>query len=143
MSEEFKVSYSNVINREDGNNVTKKLANQIMKYTYVNVGNFIRSISDQDLNHLILIGEKCKKEGILTDKDKNDMKEFLLIAFMLKDGEGVCAPVTLESSQWFMNRLFVFLSLEQLSRHRLVKINYDNMSFDTDVDEKTICYRIV
>lgn len=139
----YNVSYENVVNRTDSHPVTTKLAKKIVKDTYINVGNFIKSLSTEDLNSLLKIGEKIIKGGVLTSKDNDDVKDFLLIAVMLKDGEGVEKPLDLESSGWFISRLYAFLGAEAGSRLNLVKVNYDNMTFDTENDDKPLFFRIV
>lgn len=139
----YNVSYANVINRNDSHPVTTRLAKKIVKDTYVNVGKFIRSLTTEELNSLLTIGEKIIKDGVASIKDQNDVKDFLLIAVMLKDGEGVEMTLDLDSSGWFITRLYAFLGAEAGSRLNLVKVNYENMTFDTEGDDKPLFFRIV
>lgn len=142
-SHSYNVSYENVASRTDSHPVTTKLAKKIIKDSYVNVGKFIKSLSTEDLNSLLKIGEKIIKGGVLTSKDSDDVKDFLLISVMLKDGEGVEKSLDLESSGWFISRLYAFLGAEAGARLNLVKVNYENMTFDTDNDDKPLFFRIV
>jgi hypothetical protein len=110
--------------------VTKLLASQIMVNPYLVVGDWIKSLSDSDLNSL--------NELV----DKNEYEDVILIAEMLATGEGLPSAENEKEFQERTSTLAGFLVLESLNRKGLVKVYHENMSFGDDVGDKIIVERI-
>lgn len=110
--------------------VTKLLASQIMVNPYLVVGDWIKSLSDSDLNSL--------NELV----DKNEYEDVILIAEMLATGEGLPSAENEKEFQERTSTLAGFLVLESLNRKGMVKVYHENMSFGDDAGDKIIVERI-
>lgn len=108
--------------------VTRMLAIDMMKNPYMTPSDFIKSLSDEELQNLIEISD---------DEEHERIDEIMLISEMLATGEGL-APANLDMATERVNQFCVFLVLESLFRKGLVKLKYENMSFGEDYKDKII-----
>lgn len=139
----YSVVYSAISSRSDGYTVTNELARHLQKNPYITVGSFMRSLNDEELKHLIAVGDTIKKDGLHSNSDIHHAKEFVLIGSMLVQGEGLDIPINEDTIPQIARRLFAFLNIEYLSRNGLVAVDYNGMSFDPDMDDKIIARKIL
>ncbi len=142
-TENYSVVYKAIVGRKDGYSVTNALARRLQENPYISVSVFLKSLDKRDLEHLIDIGEKIKKEGLSSVKDINDAKEFVMISSMLVQGEGVDIPLNENTIPTIASRFFAFLNLEYLGRMGMVSVCYEHMSFDKDMDDMIIARRVI
>ena len=130
----YVLNYGEIAKSKDMMAMTRLLATDLMNNPYLIVGDYIKGISDSDLD--TLVKEMDKPEG---DQSYDNL---LLIAEMLATGEG-CAPS--ETADQFgdrMTQLVTFLVCESLARKGLIKVFHDNMSFHEDMKDKNIAEKI-
>ena len=126
------INLSLVAKDKNSLSVTRLLARQLMENPYTTVGDFLRGISDSDLQTLI--------HG-LEDGDKL-YADYILISMMLAQAEGVQSPEDDDGFAEQVDRLVMMLSVESLARKGLVRIYHDNLSFGADMDDKIVCEKI-
>lgn len=140
MSEEgtegtFSVVYSKVAESKDMLDVTRLLAFDLIANPYMTVGEFLKNMSDSNLEILLDVIEEDE------DKEGGRYAELLLIAEMLAraegEDEGDIDVLTLRT-----NAFTSFLVIESLARRGLVKIYRENMSFGEDMRDKVIVERL-
>lgn len=129
----YVLNYAEIVKSKDMMAITRMLASDLMHNPYLVVGDWIKSISDAEL------------EAIVKEMDRPDDRQYenlLLISAMLSSGEG-CAPCASEDDFTMrMNQLVSFLVCESLARKGLVKVYHENMSFHEDMQEKIIVERL-
>lgn len=116
--------------------ITKMLALRLLENPYMNVGDYLQSISNGDLDVFIL------KIDQIPEAEGNDLEDLMLIADMLATGEGLDQSQTVEGFHDRLNRLVNLVLLESLKRKGLVKLYYENMSFGEDMEDKQIAEKI-
>lgn len=124
----FNVNFAAVLAQKDFMAVTRMLAADIMSTPYMSVGDFMRKLSDEELQTLLEISE---------DDNHERLDEVLLISEMLAAAEGL-EGATIDTSHERVNQFCIFLVLESLARKDLVKLRYENMSFGEDFKDKII-----
>ena len=132
----YHVNLHKVVEQTEFLAVTRLLAISIMKNPYMRVCDFVKSLSNDDLQILMDVYEEGLSAEIDEDID-NRLEEFILIAEMLALAEGLDGP-TADDTMKRTNQLSVFLTLESLKRKDLIKLHYENMSFGEDFDNKII-----
>lgn len=131
--ETFSIVYNNVIKSKDLMPITRTLAMDLVNSGYMRVGDFLKGLSDNDLQNLMEISDNDESEQFC---------ELLLIAEMLATGEGLNSS---EDEQEFANRMNHFcmlLAIESLYRKGLVKLYRENMSFGEDMGDKIVVEKI-
>lgn len=108
--------------------VTRILAVDMMKNPYITPADFVKSLSDEELQNLLEISD---------DEEHDRIDEIMLISEMLATGEGL-EPANLDVATERVNQFCVFLVLESLFRKGLIKLKYENMSFGEDYKDKII-----
>ena len=116
--------------------ITKMLALRLLENPYMNVGDYLQSLSDGDVDVLIL------KIDQIPEAEGNDLEDLMLIADMLATGEGLDQSQTAEAFHDRLNRLVNLILLESLKRKGFVKLFYENMSFGEDMEDKQIAEKI-
>lgn len=124
----FQVNFANVLAQKDFMAITRMLAADIMSTPYMSVSDFMRKLSDEELDTLGEIAE---------DEEHPRMDELILIAEMLAVAEGL-ESANIDIMHERINQLCIFLALEGLRRAGLVKLHYENMSFGEDFKDKII-----
>jgi hypothetical protein len=124
----LQLNYSKISAHKDFLSVTRMLAIDMTKNPYVTPGDFLKSLSNEELQTLVEISD---------DDEHERMDEIMLISEMLATGEGL-ESATLDIATERVNQFCIFLVLESLSRKNLVKLHYENMSFGEDYKDKII-----
>ena len=131
--ESFTVVYENIIKAKDLMPVTRTLAIDLSASGYMRVGDFLKDLSDTDLDNLLEISE---------DQEREEFSEILLISEMLATGEGLNSAADLEETVNRITHLCVLLACESLFRKGLVKLHRENMSFGADMSNKVIVEKL-
>lgn len=113
--------------------ITKLTASRLMNDGYMIVGDFIKGISDTDLQALIDESEPGSP---------NQMQDLILLAEMLATGEGGEYSQDFDGFSTRANNLLTFLVMESLHRKGLVKVIHENLSFNEDMGDKIVIERI-
>lgn len=125
----YTVNYAEVLKAKDVLSVTKLLATQLMQTPYMTVGDFLRTVADDDLETLI-------------DGNEKHIGDQLLISEMLATAEGLDSSKDFGEFKDRAAQLLGFLIVESLKRKGLVKVYYENMSFDESLGDKIIVEKI-
>lgn len=136
--ESFELNYDKIIQSTEFLAVTRLLAAQLKETPYRKVGDFFKNLSDSDLE---LLTEICEEYHDNKDEDTAHFEEMLLIAEMLAAAEGV-NDRTLDDVMGRTTQMMVFVTLETLSRKKLIKLHHDNMSFGEDAGSKIVAEKI-
>ena len=124
----LQLNYDKIAEHKGFLSITRMLAIDMMKNPYITPADFLKRLSEEELQTLIEISD---------DEEHERMDEVMLISEMLATGEGL-APANLDVATERVNQFCVFLVLETLSRKELVKVKYENMSFGEDYKDKII-----
>ena len=131
--ETFHILYDNVVKAKDLMPITRTLAMDLVNSGYMRVGDFLKSLLDNDLQNLMEISDNDECEQYC---------EILLIAEMLATGEGLESSVDDQQFADRMNQFCILLSIESLQRKGLVKAYRENMSFGEDMGDKIVVEKI-
>lgn len=131
----FIVNCENVAKSKSCLAVTRLLAADLMRNPYMTTGDFLREISDSDLQALI-------KGAEVDDNGEFALDDLLLIAMLLRQAEGLPPMQMDEECRHSLGQLIMFLATESLARKGLVKIYRENMSFGEDMGDKVIVEKI-
>ena len=129
----FHLDYNNIINNKEVLAVTRLLATDLMNKGYIVVGDFLKNLTDADLEALT---------NNMEEDDDNQYHDLILVSEMLATGEG-CEPS--QSDKEFharTNQLVTLLVLESLHRKGFVKLYHENVSFHEDMGDKLIVERL-
>lgn len=129
----YSLNYEEIAKSKDVMAMTRLLATDLMRDGYIKVGDFIKDISDADLQTIV---QQMDREG------EHQYDDLILVAEMLATGEG-CEPS--ESTEMFgrrMEQLMTLLVCESLARKGLVKVHHENMSFHDDMKDKFVVEKI-
>ena len=118
--------------------VTRLLAIDIIKNPYLVVGDFMREISDQDIELLLDIAD---------DEDNCHFEELVLIPEMLAAAEGIPNEYEDEKEMIATARarvaIFItYLTIESLARKDLIIIHRENMSFGDDAGDRVVAEKL-
>lgn len=122
--EGFTINYQKIVDEKSMLSVTRLLAIFMMNNPYIVVGDFLKNISDIDLNILVKI--------IDAGEEHDNFGDLMLLAEMLATGEGLDHG-NLDTIHQRVNQFLLFITCESLSRKGLVKIHHKNMSFGEDM----------
>lgn len=138
MSEDFGgffVNVSEVAKSKDCLAVTRMLAIDLSNHPYLTVGDFLKGLSDNDLQALV--------EGAETEDNGEVMLEdLLLISMMLHQSEGLPPIESDNEATDVLNILINYLVCESLARKGLVKVFHENMSFGADCADKIVVQKL-
>ena len=118
--------------------VTRLLAIDIIKNPYLVVGDFMKEISDQDIELLLDIAD---------DEDNCHFEELVLIPEMLAAAEGIPNEYEDEKEMIATARarvaIFItYLTIESLARKDLIIIHRENMSFGDDAGDRVVAEKL-
>lgn len=131
-NETFSVNYENIVNGKNLLALTKMLAVQLRERPYTTPGDYVRSLSDGDIQMLVE----------LVDREEDEhFAEILLIAEMLAQAEGL-ERATEDVMVERINSMIGFIVVESLARKGMVKVHYENMSFGDDMKSKTLVEKL-
>jgi hypothetical protein len=127
------ISYDRVIKEKDFLPITRTLAMDLSESGYMRPGDFLKTLTDSDVEALLLI----------TENDENPrLAEILLISEMLATGEGLEQSQDADGVKNRMNSFCAFLAIEGLSRKGLVKVYHENISFGEDFGNKIVVEKL-
>jgi len=127
------VAYDKVIKSKDFLPVTRALAMDLSESGYMSPGDFLKNLSDSDVNALLKI----------TDNEENPgLEEILLMSEMLANGEGLGYSKNINEMHVRMNTFCGFLAIEGLRRKGMVKVYHENISFGEEYESKIIVERL-
>jgi predicted house-cleaning noncanonical NTP pyrophosphatase (MazG superfamily) len=124
----LQLNYDKIVKHKQFLSVTRMLAVDIMKNPYMTPADFLKALSNEELETLMEISD---------DDEHERMDEIMLISEMLATAEGLPAA-NLDVATERVNQFCVFLVLESLSRKELVNVKYENMSFGEDYKDAII-----
>jgi predicted house-cleaning noncanonical NTP pyrophosphatase (MazG superfamily) len=124
----LQLNYDKIVKHKEFLSVTRMLAVDIMKNPYMTPADFLKALSNEELETLMEISD---------DDEHERMDEIMLISEMLATAEGLPAA-NLDVATERVNQFCVFLVLESLSRKELVNVKYENMSFGEDYKDAII-----
>jgi hypothetical protein len=128
----FALAYENIIKSKGLMPLTRALALDLTAQGYMSVGDFLKSLSDSDVQNLLKISENNKSE---------QFSEIVLIAEMLAAGEGL-ALEGVDTTTARVNQFCMLIVIESLARKGLVKVFHENMSFGDEMGDKTIVEKL-
>lgn len=132
-NQKFTVNYAMIVKEKSLLSITRFLATEMMKNPYVTVGDFLKDISEGDLETL--------NEIVEAGENHPNFSDLLLIAEMLATGEGLEAG-TLDITYERINQFLVLIACECLSRKGLVKVYHNNMSFGEDMKNAIVVEKL-
>lgn len=135
---DLQINFEKIIEDRRMLSVTRLLAAHMCYNPYLTVGDFVKSLSDEDLGKLMDIAEEMESDDL---ENSRHLEELILITEMLVRAEGLMTPDSgvLVSR---VNAFATFLALEGLSRKGLVKLYHDHMSFGEDMGQKILVEKI-
>jgi hypothetical protein len=128
----FALAYENIIKSKSLMPLTRTLALDLTTQGYMSVGDFLKSLSDSDVQNLLNISENNKSE---------QFSEIVLITEMLAAGEGL-ALEGVDTTTARVNQFCMLIVIESLARKGLVKVFHENMSFGDEMGDKTIVEKL-
>ena len=131
--ESFTINYSNIVSEKSLLSVTRMLAADMTKNPYVTVGDFLKHMSDGDLEHLMDI--------IDAGEEHKNFEDLMLLAAMLSEGEGLPCK-SIDDYQKCTNMFMTYLAIESLYRKGLIKVHHENISFGDDMSHKCIAEKL-
>jgi hypothetical protein len=129
----FTLVYDNIIKSKGLMPVTRTLAFDLTESGYMSVGDFLKTLSDYDVENLLKISE---------DQECEQFSEIALIAEMLASGEGLNAFKDIDTFSDRIQQFCAFIVIESLARKGLVKAYHANMSFGDDMGDKIIVEKL-
>jgi len=113
---------------------TRLLAANLMENPYHTVGNFFKKLSDEQLSHLSYLSEISDSED---QSESAQVDELVILTLMLLQAEGTL----ISTEDEFMDAVGMFKMMiagTSLNRKGLIRVNYENMSFNTDAQDKIV-----
>lgn len=131
--EGFLVNYDRIAHEKSLLSVTRLLAVQMSKNPYITVGDFLKELSDGDLDTLL--------EIIDDGEDNKNFGDLMLLAEMLATGEGL-EHGNIDLLHARVNQFLMYVACESLDRKGLAKVHHKNMSFGEDMKDAIIVEKI-
>jgi hypothetical protein len=115
--------------------LTRTLAIDLQTKQYLKVGDFFKSLSNEDLRTL--------GDIIEAGEEADHFSEMLLMSHMLSQGEGLGVKFeSIETVTARLNQFIMLVTIESLHRKKLVKAYHDNFSFGDDAKDKIVVEKI-
>lgn len=131
-SSEMSINYAEVTKSKDLLAVTRLLAADLLARPYMPLGDYMKSISDNDLQQLLEISE---------DDENPRYEDLILMSEMLAAAEGLPGTFDLEEVQERISKFVSFIVIESLARKGLVEVFRENFSFGEDMGNKIVVKR--
>ena len=137
-TEYYTVNLDKVVADKSMLSVTRMLAMDLQQHPYLSVGEFLKNISDGDLDTLLQVSE---------DEDNPHFPELIIITSLLAHAEGILDEavddsIFVEVLRERIGALIGFIAIESLYRRGLVDIYRENFSFGEDMRDKMIVKKI-
>ena len=129
----FTVNYQSIVNEKSLLSITRMLAVQMMDNPYITIGDFLRDLSNGDIESLVDIIE----EG----EEHENFSDLMLISEMLATGEGLEAA-NLDLACDRVNQFLILVTCESLARKGLVEVFHKNMSFGEDMKDAVVVKKL-
>ena len=129
----YSLNYAEIVKQKDLMAMTRLLASDLMRDGYIRVGDYIKDISDTDLETLVEAMDR---------QDDHQYDDMILISEMLATGEGCDPSKTPDEFADRMQQMMVLMVCESLARKGLVRIHRENMSFHPDMKDKIVVEKI-
>ena len=130
---EMSINYAEVTKSKDLLAVTRLLAADLIVRPYMPVGDYMKSLSDSDLQMLVDLSE---------DDSNPRYEDLILMSEMLAAAEGLPGTFDLEDVQKRIQIFVALLIVESLGRKGLVKVHRENYSFGEDMASKPIVEKL-
>lgn len=136
MEKEYLVlNIDNIIKQKDILGVIKGAALDLKNHSYLSIGDFLRNISDEDLE---ILSNYCN--NIFENKHHPDeVSSIALLATILLTGEGL--EVNEETVEEAIDATIMYITLEGLARKDLVEIYRENFTLDPVYKELIVAKR--
>ena len=135
---EFSVNFKAITEHSEFLSITKFTAAQLIETPYMSLGDFLKNISNTDLETLLnIIDETQEMEALNNEEPGPDFENVVMLALMLSSAEGLDTN-SVEELHQNVNCLIALLTCEGLRRKNLVEIIYNNVSFGEDYKDKVI-----
>lgn len=136
MEKEYLVlNIDNIIKQKDIPNVIKGAALDLKYHTYLSIGDFLKKISDEDLE---ILSDYC--DNIFENKyHPEEVSNIALLATILLTGEGLEANE--ETVAEAIDATIMFITLEGLARKDLVEVYRENFTLDPIYKELIVAKR--
>lgn len=135
MFDEYTINLEKIAYEKDMSPVTRTLALDLMKNPYLSPGDFFQNLTDAEVSILLEMVES-KDDGTLENE-----AEVLLLSQMLARAEGVVTD-SIDEIVNHMSYLAMLVASVSLARKGLVKVNYENLSFGSDMMDKIVVEKI-
>jgi hypothetical protein len=132
-NQNYHVNFKHVANEKSLLAITRLLASDLTKNPYMTIGEFIKGLSNGDLEELVKI--------IDIGEHHIHFEDLMLISMMLSAAEGSDGR-TLDTCTENLNAFNTFIICESLARKGLAKVHHENMSFGADMKDKMIVERL-
>lgn len=129
----YALNYVKIATEKGLLSMTRLLASDLSVNPYTTIGDFLKNLSDGDLEQLV----KIIDDG---EKHKN-FEDLMLISAMLSAAEGNPAE-TIDDYHKCMNMMITFIVCESLYRKGLIKLHRENMSFCDDMANKLVAEKL-
>jgi hypothetical protein len=131
--EVYTIQYDKVIQDKTLLASTRLLAYQINQNGYIRVGDYMKELSDSDLEYFLEVSGK---------EDEEEFSEIALLSEMLATAEGLPASESVDDFLQRTTSIISFFACEGLHRKGLVKLYHENMSFGPDMGDKLLVEKI-
>lgn len=126
----YTINLEEVVKNKKLLSVTRLLASEMMMRPYLSVGDFLKNLSDGDLESL----NDCV--------NNEQWDDIILMAEMLATGEGLESSKSFEEFKVRMAGLCGYFTVESLYRKGLVKVYHENISFGEDLGDKVVVEKL-
>jgi hypothetical protein len=123
--DEYTIEYKRVLNSKDFTSSTRLLAAGLMENPYKSVGDYLKELSDSDI------------ESLIVKINEDDMEELLLLSEMLARAEGVVTK-GIEEITKNTNTMSVYIVSESLHRKGLIELYHEYLSFGDEYGDKIV-----
>lgn len=106
--------------------INKSLAFKLSFNQMMPLGDFLKDLSDADLDFLMRVVDR------LNEENEDDTAEFMLLSFLLSYAEGIDITEDANEMSSRSNILAGFIVAESMARKGLVELTYENMSLSED-----------
>lgn len=131
--ETYSLNYAKIATEKGLLSMTRLLASDLSTNPYLTIGDFLKNLSDGDVEQLV----KIIDDG---EKHKN-FEDLMLISGMLSAAEGQPAE-TVDDYHKCMNMMMTFAVCESLYRKGMIKLHRENMSFGDDMQHAMIAEKL-
>lgn len=129
----YSLNYSKIATEKGLLSMTRLLASDLSVNPYLTIGDFLKDLSDGDIEQLVKIID-------VGEKHKN-FEDLMLISGMLSAAEGHAAE-SVDDYHKCMSMMMTFVVCESLYRKGMIKLHRENMSFGDDMQHKLIAEKL-